>query len=88
MKEDKTCKNCRYFYYTTKPNSNQDGLELDKSECRRYAPRVIHGSGTGWANDLFANVSPDDWCGEIKPKELKTAEVKESAAGTDNKNVD
>ena len=33
-------------------------------ECRRYAPRVLHGSGTGWSNDKFPTMNITDWCGE------------------------
>ena len=38
-------------------------------ECRRYAPRMFSGSGTGWSGQLFPLVKEMDWCGEFYPTE-------------------
>ena len=63
MNENLTCKYCYFF--------NKDGYVdiLDsnnvKNECRRYAPQMLSGSGTGWSNQLFPNVKESDWCGEF-----------------------
>ena len=53
------CMNCSY------------GLEVSDLlyECRRYAPRMIHGVGTVKSQEMFPIVRLDDWCGEYQPKE-------------------
>lgn len=33
-------------------------------ECRKHAPTVISGSGTGWSDRLWPYVSYKDWCGD------------------------
>jgi hypothetical protein len=38
-------------------------------ECRRYAPRRVHGVGAGESTTKFPTVRFDDWCGEFYPKE-------------------
>ena len=59
------CYNCRYFRITN------EGTEEQVFECRRYAPHVLSGSGTGWSKQLFPYIYADDWCGEYKPKEME-----------------
>jgi hypothetical protein len=39
--------------------------------CHRYAPRMIHGTGTGFSPWRFPQVSPDDFCGEYELDESK-----------------
>jgi len=51
----KVCVNCAY------------SLQINKVEfqCRRYAPRRIHGVGMDNNNRRFPIVHFDDWCGEF-----------------------
>jgi len=61
------CEDCKYFDdgIVTQPNA----VDMDIApHCRRYAPRIICGGGTGWSNQLFPKVHPDDWCGEFEKK--------------------
>lgn len=53
------CMNCRY------------SLEVNVllRECRRYAPRTIHGVGTVESTQMFPIVRLDDWCGEFQESE-------------------
>lgn len=56
------CFSCRFYYFSRK-------------ECRRYAPRMISGSGTGWSDQLWPEALPEDYCGEFERKpEEKTDE--------------
>lgn len=57
------CHECFYFAI------GMNMAEKQLLECRRYAPRVIHGSGTGWSDSKWPKVEKYDWCGEFKPKE-------------------
>ena len=56
--KNKTCTNCIF-----------SGTEIISGEkamvCKRYAPRIISGSGTGWSGQIFPVVSSDEWCGEL-----------------------
>ena len=38
-------------------------------QCRRYAPRRLHGVGTGASDKMFPVMRLDDWCGEFYPKD-------------------
>ena len=44
-----------------------DGERETVMVCKRYAPRIIHGSGTGWSSQQFPIVSSENWCGEFRP---------------------
>ena len=57
------CGHCRYV------NLREDipYHELGHLECRRHAPQMLSGSGTGWSEQLFPFVRTDDWCGEFQP---------------------
>jgi hypothetical protein len=57
-----SCKTCKYM------TVNEEHSEVH--ECRRYAPRKIHGVGTGYEGDLFPEVSLDCWCGEWEHRKL------------------
>ena len=54
------CQHCKWFYIETHEEGPAD------LECHRYAPRVIHGSGTGWSDTKWPSVNHDDYCGEWK----------------------
>lgn len=56
---EEICMNCKH------------SLKIDDMDyqCRRYAPRRIHGVGTGESTTKFPTVRLDDWCGEFCPKE-------------------
>jgi len=58
-----TCKNCKFF------NVTHDVCDehIPVFECRFHAPQQVAGVGSGYSNQLWAHVSPDDWCGEFKP---------------------
>lgn len=58
----RACGNCRFSNVIDKDHSQkEDGFSL---ECRRYAPRVICGSGTGFKEWEFPAVKASTWCGE------------------------
>lgn len=40
-----------------------------KYRCRRYAPRMIYGAGTGFKNWEHPEVKGDHWCGEYQKEE-------------------
>ena len=37
--------------------------------CHRYAPRMIHGTGTGFSEWRFPHIDPKNFCGEFELKE-------------------
>lgn len=49
------CKTCKFF-----DEVNNFGY------CRRYAPRHLSGVGTGFEENKWPEVQPDDWCGEYQ----------------------
>jgi len=57
MHEKIICKTCKYSKVKHKHN-------YTIRQCRRYAPRKIHGSAIGYVKELFPEVKDDDWCGE------------------------
>ena len=57
------CRNCKYW------NSGLDVV----GECRRYAPRKLYGTGTGYDSEQFPETQAGDWCGEFAPIESKAA---------------
>ena len=60
----KKCKDCKWLYDVTPTNSELP--PLPQYECRRYAPQILHGSGTGWSDKKWPTVKQDDWCGEFE----------------------
>lgn len=60
-----TCKYCKYSGkdIVTDP---LDGTEREMLICRRYAPRILHGSGYGWSDTKFPIMQDTDWCGEYE----------------------
>ena len=61
---NETCFNCDFMHW---PGGTEIHLD-SKVECRRYAPRKIHGTGTGYDAELWPMVGMNDWCGEFRPK--------------------
>ncbi len=55
------CKYCRWMKEVPLPSKMV-------FECRRYAPRRIHGVGTGETDQKWPYVELGEWCGEFKPK--------------------
>ena len=62
------CRTCKF--------SKIDNVKADYSEeihkelcCHRYAPRMVHGAGTGFSNWRYPQTSPDDFCGEHEESE-------------------
>ena len=55
------CKNCKFFGEDEIP-------EEEYFACKRYAPRILHGSGQGWSSQKFPKVEMADWCGEFSEK--------------------
>lgn len=71
------CKSCRFFHTLMIQESGfDDTVAAAGFECRRYAPRMICGAGTGYAQGVWwPRASPDDWCGEFEDgKELRHGE--------------
>lgn len=66
---NKRCRNCMFANIVAEKLPEGDTYQLVRLECRRYAPRMISGSGTGWSDTLFPEMMPEDWCGEWKRRE-------------------
>ena len=61
-KQVEWCETCKYF----------GGAEINgeiKTVCRRYAPRIFHGSGAVWSDQQFPITGPTSWCGEYERDE-------------------
>ncbi len=59
----KSCKNCRFFcpyLYDLDVDHDNDQLESDFGECRRYPPKVAPPEESG-----FPIVEDTCWCGEF-----------------------
>jgi hypothetical protein len=54
--------NCSTCFYIQ--NIRDETTGEPKAECRRHAPQMLSGSGSGWSNQLWPYVKPTDWCGE------------------------
>jgi len=59
-----SCDKCLYSERRTEVDMLISHPEF-KLECRRHAPTLLLGSGTGWSSQLFPFVNPDNWCGEF-----------------------
>ena len=58
------CKTCKYLGVQASANGNPVDAE---PSCRRYAPRTVSGTGTGYSGEMFPVVNPEtDWCGEYE----------------------
>lgn len=62
----KTCKECRFCHIEEVHTGIAGGGMREEFQCRRHAPQIIHGSGTGWSDRLFPEVQHDTWCGEYE----------------------
>ena len=60
---DVSCVKCRFYKAVLHTEYEPAG------ECRRHAPTMLSGSGTGWSDKLFPGVNEGDWCGEFEPLE-------------------
>lgn len=67
--EIRKCENCRYWRQIE--NAMLPGnIEYLAGQCRRYAPHLLSGSGTGYyIHSLWAVTSSEDWCGEFREKD-------------------
>ena len=61
----KTCQHCTHSKEVALPAHPKDVHTL---ECRRYAPRMLHGAGEGWSDRKWPYVDYPDWCGEFHRK--------------------
>lgn len=66
---NKICANCRYSCFGAYKEATKYEAEKESWHCRRYAPRIIAGVGTGSSHDIFPLIRENDWCGEWKEKE-------------------
>ena len=65
MDKNGICKTCRYSHF----GSIKIGGDQEKFlHCRKYAPRILCGTGEGWSSDMFPRIQELDWCGEWKQK--------------------
>jgi len=64
MRTKGSCSAC-WFSNITK-DEERDEVYL---ECRKHAPTILSGSGTGWSHQLFPKVKAEYWCGEFKSHE-------------------
>jgi hypothetical protein len=67
VKKKKNCANCQHYkigeYKEPALGKNED----ISGHCRRYAPIMLSGTGTGWSDQLFPRVDDNYWCGEFTP---------------------
>lgn len=66
---ERRCDKCEFWGELSKEDL-PDGVyfTMATGECRKKAPRIIHGSGTGWSNQKWPYTQYDRWCGEFKEK--------------------
>ena len=59
MSSAKRCETClNWEEIPVDANDDVSGL------CKRYAPRMTHGSGAGYSNWEWPATAPNEWCGE------------------------
>ena len=61
-----TCENCEFWQIVFKGDSAEPE---NFGECRKYAPRILSGSGTGWSDQHWPHINKNQWCGEWEAKE-------------------
>ena len=70
---NKICKNCKFFAVDIieqqYPHNHPDAPKFP--QCRRFAPRIISGSGEGWSSQLFPKVEETFWCGDFERSEMR-----------------
>ena len=64
MKAEQICQTCEYFFV-----GGSDTIPI--LECRRYAPRMVCGTGTGFKDWKWPNVNHDEFCGEWSYQEYQ-----------------
>lgn len=63
MRSD-VCENCKFWKPIGIKRGN-DGNDYNVGQCRRYAPHLLSGSGTGYyIHSFWATTDERDWCGE------------------------
>lgn len=60
-----TILNCTTCYYSDESVNYGEPVLI----CRRRAPQIVHGTGTGFSTQKFPIVSEVDWCGEYAKEE-------------------
>lgn len=63
VKTGKCCKNCRHFapyVYSLEMDVNEDTMDSDYGECRRFPPKLVSAEESG-----FPIVQELQWCGEF-----------------------
>lgn len=60
--EKQICLHCRFWYFFTKPAS-QDLWPMQPGECRRRAPKLVD-----WTEDSFPPMRGGSWCGEFEKR--------------------
>lgn len=66
----KPCKTCEFW--KSLATKEEYGKRVTYGECRRYAPRVLSGSGAGYyIQSLWATTVETDGCGEHKEREVE-----------------
>jgi len=60
-------KKCKYCVHSMKRDETDKLCDHPEFafECRKHAPTLLSGSGTGWSSQLFPFVHTDDWCSEF-----------------------
>ena len=71
MENNNICKNCKFFTFDFVEQYVTTREEDKRFQCRRFAPRMLSGSGEGWSNQLFPVVREDDWCGEFEMRKVR-----------------
>ena len=72
LKEFVRCENCSFlsFGYTDQLDVSQGGSTENKKvfNCRRNAPQVFYGSGSGWSGQMFPIIGDPSsfWCGDFQ----------------------
>jgi len=63
------CKSCKFLGV----QAHAMGKKVDaEPACRRHAPYIIAGTGTGYVGELYPVVNPEtDWCGDWLQQEDK-----------------
>lgn len=70
----KTCENCEFWEYDEKLTKTYTEIAPERlgwGFCRKNAPRILYGSGTGWSDKKWPEQKYNEWCGEHKEREKK-----------------
>lgn len=64
------CKSCVFLHVDMKDLELVTG-QYPEFQCRKFAPRILHGVGEGWSDRMFPIVTSDTWCGEWQSDETR-----------------